>query len=110
MTMYAFRFSTQLRSFQLAKFLVVMALVGILSLACVPRAASQASLQGQWQTLPNLMPINPLDGKPFGYRLSKGETIESQSGRPAIVLVPGQAILWSEDDPSFVIPEAVWVK
>ena len=35
-------------------------LVSIFLLACVPPAAAQASAQGQWQTLPNLMPINPV--------------------------------------------------
>jgi hypothetical protein len=43
-----------------AKPLAVMALAGILSLAYVPGAGAQASVQGQWQTLPNLMPINPV--------------------------------------------------
>jgi len=43
-----------------AKTLAVMALAGILSLAYVPGAGAQASVQGQWQTLPNLMPINPV--------------------------------------------------
>jgi hypothetical protein len=34
--------------------------MALFSLACVPSAAAQASTQGQWQTLPNLMPINPV--------------------------------------------------
>jgi Domain of unknown function (DUF1929)/PKD domain len=40
--------------------LAVMALAGILSPAYVPSAGAQANVQGQWQTLPNLMPINPV--------------------------------------------------
>lgn len=39
---------------------VVLAVIGLLWLGCVPSAAAQANLQGQWQTLPNLMPINPV--------------------------------------------------
>ena len=39
--------------------LLVAALVMII-LTCVPSASSQGSVQGQWQTLPNLMPINPV--------------------------------------------------
>lgn len=60
MALCAFPFSIYLRSFQKAKFLLVVAVCGIFSLTCVPRAAAQASVQGQWQTLPNLMPINPV--------------------------------------------------
>jgi hypothetical protein len=43
-----------------AKPLVVIAAVALLSLARVPSAAAQASVKGQWQTPPNLMPINPV--------------------------------------------------
>jgi galactose oxidase-like protein/PKD domain-containing protein len=53
-------FSTALRSTYRAKHLVVIAAMALFSLACVPSAAAQASTQGQWQTLPNLMPINPV--------------------------------------------------
>jgi hypothetical protein len=53
-------FSTALRSMYRAKPLVVIAAMALFSLACVPSAAAQASTQGQWQTLPNLMPINPV--------------------------------------------------
>lgn len=38
----------------------LISVVGALSLAHAPSAAAQASVQGQWQTLPNLMPINPV--------------------------------------------------
>lgn len=48
------------RSFFRVKYLTVTALAGILLLQCTPRAAAQASVQGQWQTLPTLMPINPV--------------------------------------------------
>jgi galactose oxidase-like protein/PKD domain-containing protein len=34
--------------------------LGALGLVCAPRATGQASLQGQWRTLPSLMPINPV--------------------------------------------------
>jgi galactose oxidase-like protein/PKD domain-containing protein len=43
-----------------AKGSIVLAIVGLLSLGCAPHAAGQANLQGQWQTLPNTMPINPV--------------------------------------------------
>src|SRR5882762_5688444 len=43
-----------------AKRLAVIAAMTMFSLACVPSAAAQASTQGQWRTLPNLMPINPV--------------------------------------------------
>lgn len=54
------RFSTFPSRFFSVKYLTVAALVGIFSLLCTPRAAAQASVQGQWQTLPTLMPINPV--------------------------------------------------
>lgn len=53
-------FSTALRSMYRAKRLAVIAAMTMFSLACVPSAAAQASTQGQWRTLPNLMPINPV--------------------------------------------------
>jgi hypothetical protein len=40
--------------------LAIMALAGLFTLASVPRAAAQAGTLGQWQTLPNPMPINPV--------------------------------------------------
>ena len=43
-----------------AQSLVVLAIPALLSLVCVPKAAAQANVAGQWQTLPNLMPINPV--------------------------------------------------
>ena len=60
MTASTLCFSTALRSMYRAKPLVVIAAMALFSLACVPSAAAQASTQGQWQTLPNLMPINPV--------------------------------------------------
>lgn len=60
MTASTLCFSTALRSMYRAKPLVVIAAMVLFSLACVPSAAAQASTQGQWQTLPNLMPINPV--------------------------------------------------
>ena len=35
---------------------LAVALVGL----CAPRLAAQASVRGQWHTLPYLMPINPI--------------------------------------------------
>ena len=53
--------SSSLRSIRIAvKSLAVLALLGSISLHVAPPAAAQASVQGQWQTLPNLMPINPV--------------------------------------------------
>jgi hypothetical protein len=47
-------------SFGRANTSLVLAIMALLSLLRVPSAAAQASVQGQWQTLPNLMPINPV--------------------------------------------------
>jgi hypothetical protein len=60
MTMYSFFLFARRRSFRATGFVLFTMLVSIFLLACVPRAAAQASAQGQWQTLPNLMPINPV--------------------------------------------------
>jgi len=60
MSTHDLRFGTRLRAMVWARFLLVIGMVGVLSLARVPSAAAQASVQGQWQTLPNLMPINPV--------------------------------------------------
>lgn len=43
-----------------AQSLAVLAIPALLWFVCVPRAAAQANVAGQWQTLPNLMPINPV--------------------------------------------------
>lgn len=40
--------------------LAVLALLAAVALPVSPPAAAQANVQGQWQTLPNLMPINPV--------------------------------------------------
>jgi len=60
MTMYSFFLFARRRSFRATGFAPFIMLVSIFLLACVPPAAAQASAQGQWQTLPNLMPINPV--------------------------------------------------
>jgi hypothetical protein len=56
----AFRSNTGLRSLHSTMPFLVMGILGLLLLAHVPSAAAQANVQGQWQTLPNLMPINPV--------------------------------------------------
>jgi hypothetical protein len=43
-----------------ARSVTVIALLGTIWLANSPRAAAQSGVQGQWQTLPNPMPINPV--------------------------------------------------
>jgi Domain of unknown function (DUF1929)/PKD domain len=60
MTTSSLRFGTRLRSLRWAESLLVVGMVGALLLARVPSATAQANVQGQWQTLPNLMPINPV--------------------------------------------------
>jgi hypothetical protein len=57
---FAFRSNTGLRSLHSTRPFLVMGIVGLLLLAHVPSVRAQASVQGQWQTLPNLMPINPV--------------------------------------------------
>jgi|SRR5579859_1549991 len=39
---------------------VALAIIALTWLVHLPSAAAQANVQGQWQTLPNLMPINPV--------------------------------------------------
>jgi Domain of unknown function (DUF1929)/PKD domain len=39
---------------------LVLAVLAVFLTAHAPAASAQASVQGQWQTLPNLMPINPV--------------------------------------------------
>ena len=56
----ALRLFLCLGSFPTARSIVAASIVGILLLARAPHASAQANLQGQWQTLPNLMPINPV--------------------------------------------------
>lgn len=46
--------------FPWARSFLLIGIVAFLSLGSVPSASAQASVQGQWQTLPNLMPINPV--------------------------------------------------
>lgn len=49
-----------LRAFRRINMPVIIVFAGMLWLACVPRAAAQASTQGEWQTLATQMPINPV--------------------------------------------------
>lgn len=51
---------TRLQSFHRTRPLLVLGIVAAISLTFSPSADAQASVQGQWQTLPNLMPINPV--------------------------------------------------
>ena len=60
MLTFALGSSIRLQFRSLATAWSVIAAVGLLCLLHVPSAAGQASVQGQWQTLPNLMPINPV--------------------------------------------------
>ncbi len=60
MTASSLRFGIRSRSLRWAKSLLVVGIVAALSLARVPSVAAQANVQGQWQTLPNPMPINPV--------------------------------------------------
>lgn len=57
--MSTFALSTGLRSRRLTELLMSTA-VAAACLLHAPFAAGQASVQGQWQTLPNPMPINPV--------------------------------------------------
>ncbi|HEY6946652.1 MAG TPA: galactose oxidase-like domain-containing protein [Candidatus Acidoferrum sp.] len=54
------RFDFRYKSIHCARSLMVLGLVSALLLTHAPSATAQASVQGQWQTLPNLMPINPV--------------------------------------------------
>jgi Domain of unknown function (DUF1929)/PKD domain len=60
MTTSTLKFGTRLRSFHWTRPLLALGIVAAISLAHAPSAGAQASVQGQWQTLPNLMPINPV--------------------------------------------------
>ena len=61
------------------------------SLACVPSAAAQASTQGQWRTLPNLMPINPVhvalmhNGKVLLLTDSTATVVWDPAGQPEVL-------------------------
>jgi hypothetical protein len=59
-TLSTLRVSFGCRFFTDGKLVLVTAFLALFTLAMAPRAAAQASVQGQWQTLPNLMPINPV--------------------------------------------------
>jgi hypothetical protein len=52
------------------------------------------------------LPDDPFTGRSFRYRISQGEMLDRGSG-PTIV-VPGQALLESEADPTFVVPVPKW--
>src|SRR6516225_1407164 len=67
MTMYSFFLFVRRRSFRVTGLVLFIMLVNIFLLACVPPAAAQARAQGQWQTLPNLMPINPVNAATLQY-------------------------------------------
>src|ERR1700720_4122252 len=60
MTTSSFVQFAHLRAFRRINMTVVIVFEGMLLLACVPRAAAQASTQGEWQTLATQMPINPV--------------------------------------------------
>src|SRR5690349_2167952 len=52
--------SSHLAPNHLAKLLTLLVFVAFLSCISAPPAQGQAAVNGQWQTLPNLMPINPV--------------------------------------------------
>ncbi len=41
-----------------------------------------------------VLPVDSWNGKPFGYRISKGEKIEQETS--PIILAPGQALIFTE--------------
>src|SRR5262249_22007876 len=59
------------------------------------------------------LPIDPSNGKPFRYRISKGEEIK-RSADPndnvKLRLAPGQALVWSEGPREYKFPVPVWKK
>jgi hypothetical protein len=59
------------------------------------------------------MPIDPLTGGTFGYRISEGEQIELRDSRP-LTLAPGQPVVFSEKRewwvPDLYLPAPSWVK
>jgi hypothetical protein len=56
------------------------------------------------------LPIDPVRGQPFGYRISEGEVIElDDPARHRIVLAPGQALLWYEEWRPLYFPVPVWL-
>src|SRR6266404_4642245 len=60
MSQSGFQWIARSRCRPAARCVTVIALLGTIWLANSPRAAAQSGVQGQWQTLPNQMPINPV--------------------------------------------------
>jgi len=58
------------------------------------------------------MPIDPVSGNAFGYRISGGELIDLvNTGGPRLQLAPGQAVLFAgEGTSAFYLPAPSWVK
>jgi hypothetical protein len=57
------------------------------------------------------LPIDPSNGKPFRYRISKGEEIKrSTDDNVKLRLMPGQALVWSEGPREYKFPVPVWEK
>jgi hypothetical protein len=52
--------SLRVRSFQSVKSAMILAAVCLPALGSAPGASAQVNVQGQWRTLPNQMPINPV--------------------------------------------------
>ncbi len=58
------------------------------------------------------VPIDPVSGRPFTYRISAGERIDPADGVP-LVLAPGQAIIIGEDSVSsktLYVPAPTWAE
>lgn len=108
MAFWTFRFSNLPRSFSLVRYLIVTAFAGILSLQCTPRAAAQASVQGQWQTLPTLMPINPVhtallhNGKVL--IVSGSGNLPTNTNLQAAVFDPATGAVTTQPAPAILIP------
>ena len=87
-----------------ARALVGIVIVAVLLLTHAPSAAAQASVQGQWQTLPNLMPINPVhaallhNGKVLivsgSGNLPTNTNLQAAIFDPATVTVTTQPVNW----------------
>jgi hypothetical protein len=68
--------------------------------------------------LPSL-PNDPVSGRPFDFRVSKGEKIERASGETPLALAPGQGVVftdkietrpWERKKAPFYLPVPTWVK
>ena len=90
-------------------------IVTALALYQIEHGTPPVTLEDLVPTYFAILPFDPMNGRPYGYRISNGESITWQLGNGRYTLAPGQALLWTtenrdESEIRFPVPMWNWKK